>query len=104
MSLLNNSQDLLYIIVSISILCLAIFISWAVYYLAMILKQFFQATKEMRDRLHKVDTVVDTIKEKIEHSTSYLFLIGEGIKKLVEVIKDRTEKKKTGGRKAKKEE
>ena len=46
----------------------------------------------MRDRLHKVDDVLKTLKDKIEHSTSYLLLIGEGVKKLVEVIKERTDK------------
>ncbi len=104
MSLLNNSQDLLYIVISISILGLAIFTCWAIFYLAMILKQSSQIIKEMRDRLHKVDTIIDSLKEKIEHSASYLFLIGEGIKKLVEVMRGLTEKKKDGGRRAKKEE
>jgi len=102
--LINNSQDLLYIAISIAVLLLAFFTCWAIYYLARILQQAFQVTKEMRDRLHKVDTVIDSLKEKIDHSASYLMLIGEGVKKLVEIIKERTEKKKTGGRRAKKEE
>ena len=100
---INDSQNLLYIIISISILGLAFFTCWAIYYLARILQQAFQVTKEMRDRLHKVDTVIDTLKEKIEHSASYLLLIGEGVKKLVEIMKSRAEKKKATGRRAKKE-
>jgi hypothetical protein len=35
-----------------------------------------------------LDELVNSLKEKIEHSTSYLLLIGEGVKKLVEVIKE----------------
>ena len=100
---INDSQNLLYIIISISILGLAFFTCWAIYYLARILQQAFQVTKEMRDRLHKVDTVIDTLKEKIEHSASYLLLIGEGVKKLVEIMKSRAEKKKATGRRAQKE-
>jgi hypothetical protein len=40
-----------------------------------------------------LDELLKTLKEKIEHTTSYLLLISEGVKKLVEVIRERTEKK-----------
>ena|SRR3989338_5168836 len=104
MPLINNSQNVLYIIISISILGLTFFICWAIFYLAMILKQSFQVFKEMRDRLHKIDGVIDSVKEKIDHSASYFLLIGEGIKKLIEIMKSREEKKKKSGRKTKSEE
>lgn len=101
---INDNQDLLYIVISISVLGLTFFICWAMYYLAMILKQSFQVVKEMRDRIHKIDGIIDSLKEKIEHSASYLLLIGEGVKKLVEIMKGRAEKSKSGGRRAKKDE
>src|SRR3989338_6688443 len=91
---INDSQSILFIVISISILGLTFFICWAIYYLARILQQSFQIVKEMRDRLCKVDTAIDSLKEKIEHSASYLLLIGEGIKKLIEIMKGREEKKK----------
>lgn len=103
MPLINDNQDLLYLVISISVLGLAFFTCWAVFYLAMILRQSFQVIKEMRDRLHKVDEIIDSVKEKIEHSASYLFLIGEGVKKLVEIMKGRTEKKKRTSRRDKNE-
>jgi|SRR3989338_3129214 len=96
---INESKDLLYMAISLAVLLLTVFSCWAIYYLARILQQSFQIVKEMRDRLHKVDTVIDAVKEKIEHSASYLLLIGEGIKTLVGIMKSRGEKK----RKAKKE-
>lgn len=107
---ISESKDLLYMIISISILGLTFFICWAIYYLARIFQQSFQVMKEMRDRLHKVDGIINSVegminslKEKIEHSASYLMLIGEGVKKLIEIMKDRGEKKRSAGRKAKKE-
>ena len=103
MPLVNNSQDLLYIAIALSVLGLTFFICWAIYYLIMIFRQSSQVVKEMRDRLHKIDGVIDTLKDKIEHSASYLLLIGEGIKKLVEIIKERGEKKAKTNRKSKKE-
>lgn len=94
MPTINNSKDLLYIIISISVLMLTIFSCWAFYYLARILQQMFKVIKETRQRLNKFDELVKMITEKIERSTSYLPLIGQGIKKLVELIKNRSEKKK----------
>jgi len=91
---INDSKDLLYIVISVSVLLFTIFSCWAIYYLAKILQQMFRVIKETRDRLNKFDELVKMIKEKIERSTSYLPLIGEGVKKLVELMKNRAEKKR----------
>jgi len=88
--MLENSRDFLNIAIAVSVAGFAIFACLALYYFARILEQSFKVVKEMRDRLSKIDELVQTLKEKIEHSTSYLLLIGEGVKKLVEVIKERT--------------
>lgn len=88
MYLIENSQDLLNIVKAVSIFGLAVFICWAIFYFTMILRQTFKVVKEMRERFIKIDEVITALKEKIEHSASYLALIGEGVKKLVEVIKE----------------
>lgn len=93
--MLENSKDILYVAIAISVLSLAGFTSWAIYYLARVLQQAFKMTKNMQERLAKIDELIKSIKDKVEHSTSYLLLIGEGVKKLVEVIKERTEKPKS---------
>jgi len=94
MAPINDSKDLLYIVISVSVLTFTIFSCWALYYLARILQQLFRAIKETRDKLNKLDELFKALKEKIEHSASYLFLIGEGVKKLVEIMKERGKKKK----------
>jgi hypothetical protein len=93
MNLLNTSKDLLNIAIAASVVGFTVFLCWTIYYFAMILRQAFFGIKEMRGRLHKIDELLKTFKEKIESSVSYLLLIGEGVKKLVEVIKDRSDKK-----------
>ncbi|MEI6597107.1 MAG: hypothetical protein WCL13_02755, partial [bacterium] len=91
---INDSHDLLNIIIALSVMLFTIFSCWAIYYLARILQQFFKVIKETRNRLNKFDELVKMVKEKIEHSASYLPLIMEGVKKLVELMKNRKEKKK----------
>jgi len=89
----NDSKDLLFIVISISVLLFTIFSCWALYYLARILQQLFRVITETRDWLSRLDKLFKALKEKIEPSASYLLLIGEGIKKLVEIMKGRREKK-----------
>ncbi|MEK7202754.1 MAG: hypothetical protein AAB653_00345 [Patescibacteria group bacterium] len=91
MDLLNNSKDLLNIVLSFCALWLTIFIAWFIYYLVMIMRQVFQVVKETREKINKIDETIKAFKKKVEYSISYLALIGEGIKKLVEVAKARTE-------------
>ncbi|MFH0891170.1 MAG: hypothetical protein V1867_00150 [Candidatus Falkowbacteria bacterium] len=95
----ETSKDFLNIAIGAAVLGLAGFTCWAIYYFAMILRQAFKIVKEMRDRLTKIDELIETLKEKIEHSTSYLLLIGEGVKKLVDIVKVYTGKE---GKKTKK--
>jgi len=92
-TMFETSKDFLNIAIGASVVGLSAFACWAVYYFARILQQVFAIIKDMRSRLHKVDELIKTVKDKLEHTTSYLLLISEGVKKLVEVIKDRTEKK-----------
>lgn len=93
MELIQNSKDLLNIVLAFCVLWLTIFLAWFIYYLAMMMKQFFQIIKEMRARINKVDEVIDNLKEKIEHGASYISLLGDGAKKLVEVAKEHMEEK-----------
>jgi hypothetical protein len=65
------------------------------------MRQAYKIVKETREKINRVDEVLKALKEKIEHSASYLVLISEGVKKLVEVIKEKSEKKKTTKKKTK---
>lgn len=97
--MLLTSHDLLNIVIAISVFLLSVFTCAAIYYVARILEQVFSSIKEMRERVNKVDEVIKSIKEKVEHSSSYFLLIGEGIKKLVEMAMDYSGKEKKTKRK-----
>ena len=89
----DTSKDILNLAIAFAVIFLSVFLAWLLYYFIMMARQMFQIVKEMRERINKIDEVVKTFKEKIEHSSSYLFVIGEGMKKLVEIIRERNEKK-----------
>jgi len=90
----SSSQELLDTAKALSIFLVAMFGCLALYYLAMVLRQGFLSIKEMRLRIKRVDEIAHAFKEKIENSASYLILISEGIKKIVEIVGERNEKKK----------
>jgi len=94
MYLIQNSKDFLYVVIALSVFIFTFFICWGMFYFAMILRQMFTIIKEMRLRIKKVDETFKAIKEKIEHSTSYLSLIGEGVSKIANLVNEYSKKGK----------
>ena len=94
MQLLQTSSDVLNIVKSVVYFFVGVFFAVFIYYLSMMMRQVFLATKEMRERIHKVDSLITALKDKIENNASYLLLIGEGVKKLAELALKYWEKDK----------
>ena len=101
--MLETSKDILNIVIAASVGVFAIFICYTLFYFVKTLQQTFKIVKEMRNRIHKVDSLIKTIKDKFEHPTSHIVLIVEGVKRLVEVIKERADKKSEKKKKQKKD-
>jgi len=91
--MLETSKDLLFIVLAICIFGLTVFICWAIYYLVMILKQANQIIADFREKIKKIDETLALIKEKIEHSTSYLGLLVEGIRQMLVFLREKKEKR-----------
>jgi hypothetical protein len=92
--MLENTENILNITKSICLAGFTFFICWAIYYFVMIFKQIFKITKETRERFGKLDQIIKNLSQKIEHSTSYLFLIGQGVKKIANIVHEYSERKK----------
>lgn len=94
MEIIQSSKDLLYVAASFSLVLISVFAAWLIFYMAMIAKEFYDIIKGVRNTIDKVDEAIIAFKEKIEHSASYLLLIGEGMKKLVDLAKGYAYRKK----------
>lgn len=95
--MLSNSQDILNIVIAVSVFGLAFFMCWSLFYFIMILRRIFKIVQNASNIFRKVDEIIDDLKMKIEHSASYLVLISEGVKTLAEYFingKDKQSKKK----------
>ncbi len=91
--MLETSTDVLNIVIAISVFSISFFIVWSLYYLVIILRQLFITVKGVREKMDKVDEAITVFKNKIESSSSYLLLLGEGVKKLVEVMRKREKRR-----------
>ena len=97
--MVETTKDILYIVISFCILWLTIFICWVIYYLAMTLREAKKIISDVRKKIELVEEILDMLKEKIEHTSSYMKLLVESAGSIVEFLKDRKEEK---GRKKKK--
>lgn len=99
--MLETSKDLLNIVLAICIAVFTFFLCWGLYYMVMMMKKGNQALKEVSDliagikqKIEKVEKLIDIIEEKVTHSASYLPLVFKGITELLEFFKKKKDKTK----------
>jgi uncharacterized protein YoxC len=68
--MLDTSQDLLYIVLSLSVLWFTIFLCWLLYQAARVLKNANNIIENLTEKLELIVDAVDFIKEKIENLSS----------------------------------
>ncbi|HTX86750.1 MAG TPA: hypothetical protein VMC41_01625 [Candidatus Nanoarchaeia archaeon] len=83
----STSHDILLLTIATCVAAFTIFLCWGMFYLVAMTRNAFKIFKDVRRIFDKVEGVVDAVKEKVDSSAGYLFLIGEGIKKVVEIAK-----------------
>jgi len=90
---LTSTQDILYLVLAVSIAWVAVFLCWALYELAKMLHQANAVVTETREKINRVEHAVMRIKEKLESSVSYLGMLAEGGKSLLSFLHTTEEKK-----------
>ncbi len=92
--MIETSKDLLYVILAFSILWLTIFLSWMFYYVIMMLRHANQLINSFREKVEKVSQAIEKIREKFEHTSVYLGLMGKAVEKMVDFVAERKKKSK----------
>ncbi len=91
--MIESTKDILFLVLAFVVLLLTIFLCWAIFYVAMILKEFKKIVFDVRRKIELVELVLKTLKEKIEHTSSYLKLLVESAGNIVEFLRERKEEK-----------
>lgn len=87
--MLETSKDILYLVIAFCVLWLTVFLCWLLFYFISIVGNVRKVIKSIQDKVEKIEAVIDLLKEKIEHSATYLGLIVEGVTKIVEYFKEK---------------
>ncbi len=88
MFLINYSQDILFLVLAICVLCLTFFLAWVLYYLVASVRQIHKATLLVKSEVEKISEIIHGIKEAIKLPTSVVALVVEGLKKIAEMGMD----------------
>ena len=82
---IQDSKDILNLVIAFSVLWVAIFLSWLLYYAAQILKHANQIIEEVQHRIHELTESVGHIRDKLE-------LVGAGVGYVMDGLKHITGK------------
>jgi len=100
----NSTVDLFYLVLSISIGWVAIFLCWGLYELARMLHQANAVVSDAREKMGRLERAISAIKERLESSAGYLGAIAEGGKALLSFLHVTEEKKEKRRKKKGKDE
>lgn len=102
--MLETSKDLLYVSISFAVIWITIFISWALYYMIMMLRNASKMTASIREKLELVDRILKLIKDKLEKGSNHMAILSDSAIKLVGFLmeKQKSSKSGTGSKKSKK--
>lgn len=98
---LSSTNDLFYLVATIVIIWVAVFLCWALYELATLLRQGNKVVGETREKIARVETAAMAIRERVESTLSYFGTFAEIGKTAMSFFKSREEEKEVPKKKGK---
>ncbi len=100
--MLETSRDVLNILLGVSVLMLAIWLSWVLYQVGKTLQNINQAMSMLQRTAESMQQLIDRLKDKASNIGSYLAIIAKGGEQIFDFVKER-QAKKTSSRSSKKD-
>ncbi len=89
----ETSNDLLNIVIAAAVAVFTVFICWIMYYFISILRTVKKSVNEIKTKIEALDVILNSLKEKISHSSNYLGLLVKSVISLLEFFRERKDKK-----------
>lgn len=90
----QTSLDLMYGVISLSIIVFTFFLVWIMYYVAQILRQGYEVVQEIREKIAEFEEALDTIKDKVLSSAASISFVANEIGTVVDVVQSLKPKKR----------
>ena len=87
--MIETTKDILYLVLAFCVLLFTILLAWAIYYIAMILREFKKVIADVRLKIELVEKILMAAKAKLEGTSSHMKLIVETLSNIAEYVKNR---------------
>lgn len=86
---MTSIQDLLMLVLTIAVAWVAVFLCWALFEAAKLLRQANSVVTDAREKISRLERAALMIKDKLESSVNYLGLLAEGGRALLTMFTKR---------------
>lgn len=107
----ETSGDILNLVLAISIALLTVFLCWLLFVITQGIRRILSILDEVKGLINSIHEKVDraeklfnTLEEKVKNFSSLLPLIMSGINKVIDVLRNRREKKRSSKKRATEQE
>jgi hypothetical protein len=83
---IENSKDILYLVISFCVLWVTVFFCWLLYYVMRLVRNANQIVEEFRMRLQALTDTINYIRGKVEHISGLMTLATDGVGGLVRKV------------------
>jgi hypothetical protein len=81
----STPHNILLLTIAACVAAITIFLCWGMFYIVAGIRNLFKVTNDVKNILKKTEETIDVIKNKVHESTTYLVLLGEVLKKIMDV-------------------
>lgn len=83
---IESSKDILFLVISLCVLWVTVFLCWMLYYVMRLLRNANQIVEEFRVRLQALTDTINYIRGKVEHISGLMTLASDGVGGLVKKV------------------
>ena len=99
--LIENSGDLLNLVIAFSILLFTAFVVWSMYYLIKTLRNVSSIITGVKEKMDTIDKILNLVHDKLEKGSSHMAILSETAVRLVSHLIDKQVKKSPNKKKKK---
>lgn len=99
--LIENSGDLLNIVIALFVFLCTVFLIWSMYYFIKTLRNVSSIVTGVKEKMDTIDKILNLVHDKLEKGSSHMAILSETVVRLVSHLVDKQTVKKKQSKKKK---